>query len=159
MVLGTLLGRGASQLDDLVPVSVSPERVLYVGLIEESLRDLDQDVRRLDLAYASPEEISTNSHVIQRWIQEQQITKLAIHLDLDVLSPHSFYGLLPNEPGKDISDFPAAVGRMTLQQVVRIISDISDSVGIVGLSLAEYMPWDALQLRDAFEKMRIFTTD
>lgn len=127
MVLGTLLGRGASQLDDLVPVSVSPERVLYVGLIEESLRDLDQDVR--------------------------------LHLDLDVLSPHSFYGLIPNEPGKNISDFPAAVGRMTLQQVVRIISDISDSVGIVGLSLAEYMPWDALQLRDAFEKMRIFTTD
>lgn len=36
---------------------------------------------------------------------------------------------------------------MTMQQVVRLLDDVSKQVDIVGLGIAEHLPWDAMALR------------
>ncbi|MBH0140754.1 arginase family protein, partial [Pseudomonas syringae pv. tomato] len=40
-----------------------------------------------------------------------------------------------------------AQGKMTIEQVVRLLTDVADVVDIVGLGIAEHMPWDALALK------------
>ena len=44
---------------------------------------------------------------------------------------------------------------MTLQQIARIISDISRETDIVGLAIAEHLPWDALNLHNFLAELPI----
>lgn len=55
-----------------------------------------------------------------------------------------------------LADFPAAVGQLSLDQVVRILSDLEDVTDLVGLTIAEHLPWDAIQLRNSLSQLAIF---
>lgn len=73
---------------------------------------------------------------------------------MDVLTPKDFRSILPAEPY--LEDFPAAIGEMTLAQVVRVLKYVSTKAEIVGLGIAEHMPWDAMNLRKALSEISIF---
>ncbi len=42
---------------------------------------------------------------------------------------------------------------MTIEQIVRLLTDVADVVDVVGLGIAEHMPWDALALRNMLAKL------
>ncbi len=154
MVLGNLLGNGAPQFAAKVKNPVSLSHVMYAGLIEKDLRDEDKPVKELNLRLAGPDELKENSQPIIDWIEENQIEYLAVHFDLDVLTPKDFRSILPAEPY--LEDFDAAIGEMTLAQVVRVLKDVSTKAEIVGLGIAEHMPWDAINLRKSLSEISIF---
>lgn len=154
MVLGNLLGRGAPSLADKVKHPIQPSNVMFAGLKYEELRSRDQEVNHLQLRYATPEELLKNSEPILAWIKENGIQHLAVHFDLDVLSPADFRSTYFAEPY--LEEFGAAVGELTLHQVVRILKDASEAAEIVGLSIAEHLPWDAMNLRNALAEISIF---
>ncbi|WP_315306425.1 arginase family protein [Enterococcus devriesei] len=154
MVLGNLLGRGAPQFSAKVKNVIKRENVFFAGLIYNELRSSDQDVNRLKLPYAVPDELKKDSQSIIDWINENQIEQIAIHFDLDVLSPQDFRSIYPAEPY--LKDFGAAIGELTLKDVTRILTDISEQAEIVGLSIAEHLPWDAMNLRAALAQITIF---
>lgn len=79
-----------------------------------------------------------------------------MHWDLDVLSPNDFRAILTGMPYIDLDSFPAAVGRMTLDEIERILNDVSEKAEIVGFSIAEHMPWDAMNLRKTLLNISIF---
>jgi arginase len=155
MVLGNLLGGGAPRFAKKVKHPISPSHVMYAGLIEKDLRDEDKPVEELNLHFVGPDELKESSQPIIDWIEENQIEYLAVHFDLDVLSPSDFRSILPAEPYLESFDL-AAVGEMTLKQVVRVLKDISKKAEIVGLGIAEHMPWDAINLRKALSEISIF---
>lgn len=154
MVLGNLLGRGAPQFSARVKNVIKKENVFFAGLIYNELRSSDQDVNRLKLRYAVPDELKKDSQSIIDWINENQIEQIAVHFDLDVLSPQDFRSIYPAEPY--LKDFGAAIGELTLKDVTRILTDISEQAEIVGLSIAEHLPWDAMNLRAALAQIAIF---
>ncbi|MEO1771796.1 arginase family protein [Candidatus Enterococcus ferrettii] len=154
MVLGNLLGKGAPLFAHKVKNVINPENVFFAGLIYDELRPRDQEVNRLNLRHAAPEKLRENSQPILEWIQENQIKELAVHFDLDVLSPQDFRSIYPAEP--HLKEFDAAIGSLTLQEVTRILTDTSKQTDIVGLSIAEHMPWDAINLRKALSQISIF---
>lgn len=157
MVLGNLIGQGSPEFSDTVSTPLPANRVMYAGLIEEDLREgLDSGVLENQIRFATPEELSERSQPILDWIVENNIEILAVHFDLDVLSPDDFRSIYPAEPGTRVEDFPAAVGKLTLEKVVRILADISEEADLVGLSLAEHLPWDAINLRNALSQISIF---
>lgn len=45
---------------------------------------------------------------------------------------------------------------MTLEQITRIMKDVSEQTEIVGFSIGEHLPWDAINLRKALESVEIF---
>lgn len=47
--------------------------------------------------------------------------------------------IYPAEPYTDPQNFPAAVGRMKLEEVIRLLGDISEQAEIVGLSICRGM--------------------
>ncbi|GMA08668.1 arginase [Tetragenococcus halophilus subsp. flandriensis] len=155
MVLGNLLGRGAPQLAEKVENQYAPEQVFLAGLQYDELRDIDQDVNRLNLSYAKPEELKNGSSKILEWMKENHIEHLAVHFDLDVLSPRDFRSIYPGEPYLESFD-EAAVGDLKLKEVVRILADVSTKADIVGLSITEHIPWDAINLRKALSNISIF---
>jgi len=151
MVLGNLLGEGDEEFAAQVGRKVEPHRVMYGGLREVGLTEQETGViERLGLRVASPESLAVDSSAILRWLEEEQIEHLAIHLDLDVLDPTSFRSVLFAEPEPEIdwmAKYP--VGKMTLPQVVRVMTDVAAATDVVGLGVCEHLPWDMVHLKQA----------
>ena len=156
MVLANLLGQNPCSNITKVKHPFKPNEVMFAGLIEEDLRKMDKTCKKLNLKIASPEELAESSQPILNWIEENSIAYLAVHWDLDVLSPTDFRAILTAMPYMDLGCFPAAVGRMTLNEIGRILNDISEKTEIVGLGIAEHMPWDAINLRNVLSGISIF---
>ncbi|UPO89971.1 arginase family protein [Niallia sp. Man26] len=155
MVLGNLLGKGAPRFASKVKNPILTTHVMYAGLIEKDLGDKEENtVKELNLQFAGPDELRDSSQLIIDWIEKNQIEYLAVHFDLDVLSPTDFRSILPAEPY--LENFEPAIGEMTLAQVVRILKDVSTKAEIVGLGIAEHLPWDAINLRKALSEISIF---
>src|SRR3546814_16108544 len=46
-------------------------------------------------------------------------------------------------------------GRMQLEQVVRLLKDVDAAVDMVGLTIAEHLPWDMLRLKNSLAVLTI----
>lgn len=156
MVLGNLLGQGQPTGINHVNHPIVPGNVLMAGLIEEELRPVDYACKKLGLQIASPEALQASSQPVLSWISENNIEYVAVHWDLDVLSPVDFRSIYPAQPYTKAEEFPAAVGRLSLQTVGRLLCDVSAKADIVGLSITEHLPWDAINLRKAFSSIPVF---
>lgn len=153
MVLGNLLGSGEKEFASKVKVPLKPERVMYGGL-QKMTPEEEQIVERLKLRIATPKNLEDNCDRVIDWITENHIRHLAIHLDLDVLAPSLFRSLLFAQPGTEPVN--ASEGTMTFSQIERIIQDVSRICDIVGFTFAEYLPWDAMNLKKFMENLPIF---
>lgn len=152
-VLGALLGRGDADFSREVERPIAPSRVMYAGLdawmpVEAAVID------GLGLRHAGSASLADSSKPVMDWIAEEGITHVAVHFDLDVLDPARFRPLLFNKPALPPGAFEGVPrGRMTLGQVVRLLGDVAASCDVVGLAIAEHMPWDTLELRDALARL------
>ena len=158
MPLANLLGINPGSELTQVAHPLSPDKVFLAGLIEERLRPMDQACKELELRIASPETLANDSGPVLDWIRQEHLTHLAVHWDLDVLSPNDFRSIYPGEPYLDVAAFPAAVGRMKLDEVGRLLTDISSVAEIVGLSITEHLPWDAFRMRKLLPALSIFNS-
>lgn len=154
MVLGNLLGHGAPNFAKTVQHPFTPEQILYVGLVGKSLLDFETDfLKAHKLSYLTPQELASSQSLLQ-WLTNNKIKQFLVHLDLDVLTPSDFRSLLCNKPHQGPVDY--AVGEMTLAQISRLLLDASQVADLVGLSIAEYLPWDIINLRNELSKLPIF---
>ena len=155
MILGNLLGDGAPNCSKIVKNKFKYEQVMYWGLIHKKFLPYEEKyLKEKNLKYAIPEDLKENTNKITNWIKEKGFKQVLIHLDLDVLSPTQFRSLLCNEPNLPTPDY--AIGEMNLKDIVRIIVDISKTAKLVGFSIAEYLPWDIINMRKEFGKIDIF---
>jgi arginase len=152
-VLGALLGRGDFDLVGEVDTPLKASHVMYAGLdawtpVEGAVIDT------LGLRRAGSEQLAQTSAPVLDWIAQQGITHLAVHFNVDVLDPAKFGPLLfnkPDAPKEAWADVPR--GRMSPDQVVRLLHDVAASCDVVGLAIAEYMPWEAITMRSLLRKL------
>lgn len=145
MALGNLLGKGDPVLAREVPVPYKPERVLLVGIDGYNQPREEETVKELSLRVVTPREVAADSGIVLRWIKDNGLKRVAVHFDLDVMSPKTFYSQFPMNP--EGLPFATRPGGITLPQVSRLIKEISGAADMVGLTFAEHMPWDAYYLR------------
>ena len=146
MVLGNLLGKGDPSLAREVKVPFLPEQVLLIGIDGFNAPYEEKTVKELGLRVIHSDEISSTSGSVLNWIQDHGFERLAIHFDLDSLDPKLFYSQLLMKPGAE--PFETKPGHLTIQQVTRLIKEVSETAEVVGMGFAEHMPWDALNLKN-----------
>lgn len=156
MPLSNLLGLNSNSELTKVEYPFSPSKIFMGGLIEEDLRPMDMMCKKLHLQIASPEELAESSQSVLNWLQKENIRFLAVHWDLDVIAPADFRNIYPAEPYIDLNTFSAAVGRMKLNDIGRLLQDVSTIAEIVGLSITEHLPWDAFNMRKVLSDISIF---
>lgn len=156
-VLGMLLGRGDAEFTAEVSHKLDPARVMIAGMsawTEAEGRILQQ----LGIRHTPAADIAASSQPILDWIAAVGITHLAVHFDLDVLAPAHFSPLLFNKPGLPAGAFDSIVqGTMELAQVVRLLQDVGAACEVVGLGIAEFLPWDMLRLKQALASLPIMS--
>ena len=154
-VLGMLLGRGDQAFTAEVERKLTPSRVMIAGM--SAWAEVEGGIlQELGIRHTPAADIADNSRPILDWIEAEGITQLAVHFDLDVLDAAHFSPLLFNKPDQPEGTFDGIVqGTMRLGQVVRLLQDVSGACDMVGLAIAEFLPWDMLRLRDALARLPI----
>ncbi len=153
MVLGNLLGAGDPELSISVEVPFNSNSFLYVGMQEPN--DLEVKLLEdLNLNYTVQDKRILKFEEIQKWIKENGFTKIAVHLDLDVLDPNLFRSLYFSEPG--VTEFPSESGKMTPKELLNILKGIFEENDVVGLTIAEFLPWDSINLKNILSDLDIF---
>lgn len=154
-VLGMLLGRGDEDFTAEVSVKLAASRVMIAGM--QGWNDAEGPIlEELGVRHIPPAAIAESSQPILDWIDAEGITHLAVHFDLDVLDPAYFSPLLFNRPDAPEGAFAGIEqGRMRLEQVIRLLNDAGTAADMVGLAIAEHLPWDMLRLRDALAELAI----
>ena len=156
-VLGVLLGRGDPELVAEVDIPVKPSHVMYAGL--DAWTPVEGEViNELGLRRARSDSLTDTSSPVLDWIDGERIAHLAIHLDFDVLDPRKFGPILfnnPDAPRNFLADVPR--GRMAPDQVVRLLQDVAAACDVVGLAIAEFMPWEAITTRNLLRKLPLLS--
>lgn len=157
-ILAILMGQGDPDFVATVPVQVKPENVLYVGLTEPTDYEnkfIDQNrIRRL-----SPEKLKEGSAPVVDWLRDRKLRHVAIHFDLDVLDPALYDFLLFRNPSVPPHAFDnVAKGRMTMEQILTILADVSSVSSVVGLAITEYLPWGVIEFARQLERLPLLGT-
>ena len=156
-VLGMLLGRGDVDFTAEVEHKLEPARVMIAGMSAWTPTE-ERILQDLGIRHTPAADIADNSQPIIDWIEAESIAHLAVHFDLDVLDPAHFSPLLFNRPDHAAGAFDGIVqGTMRLEQVMRLLQDVSRACDVVGLGIAEFLPWDMLRLRDAMAGLPIMS--
>ena len=156
-VLGALMGNGDVELTQVVRKPLSPGKALIAG--NHNPLDVEkQFISERGIATLSPSELRQNPQAIDEWIAREGVEYLAIHLDLDVLDPALFRAVLFARPGRGVHDFgDVAEGKLTIAEVVNFINQAAAQAKPVGLTVAEHLPWDALNLKNMLEALPLLS--
>ena len=79
MVCANLLGQNMNSPVTKVENPISPERMIYVGLIEEDLRPMDMACKRLGIRTVSPEKAIEGASEILSWINDERLEYICVH--------------------------------------------------------------------------------
>jgi arginase len=152
-VLGALMGFGDKDLTQFVKKTISPKKIMYAGVNSENEYE-KKFIEKHQLRICRPEEIQSKIMSIQQWIADEKIKYLAIHLDLDVLSTSHFGSLLFSN-----RDYPedmftgVAQGKLSISDVISVIQSATSDTNVVGMGIAEHLPWDAINLKSLLETL------
>lgn len=153
MVLGNLLNDGDPVLAEKVQHPFKAKDVLYVGLQEPTAEE-KVILERLGIEYQVQDQTRITPEEIKAWLNQHQFTKVVVHFDLDVLDPNEFRMLYFAEPG--VTDYSAEAGKMSLSEVKETMQAISEQSEVVGLTIAELLPWDVQNLKNLLSDFDIF---
>lgn len=159
MVLGNLLGHGDADFVQAVARPIKPQNVLYVGVNNPTEWEA-ATLRQLGLGSVTPLELAEHgSRPVLDWLNSTGASRLAIHFDLDVLDPSLFRALLFAKPNVPANTFDGtAQGKLAMDEVVQLLGDVAAVADVVGLGIAEHLPWDALALKNMLAKLPLIGT-
>lgn len=153
MVLAALLGRGAPSLaKELKNPPFGAKDLLYIGL--QGLHDYQR--KFLDDAgvdYAVQTEAFVSDERILAFLTEHP--QVFVHLDIDVLDPAFFHDTYFANP--ELVGDGSGGGRMTIEELGRILRIVSEKVETPAFTIAEYLPFEAERLANVFESLPLFT--
>lgn len=151
MVLGSLLGGGADQIRRLMKNrTFSPDEVLYVGLQplhdyqEAFLNETGVNYKIQDKEFVSDEEIRSFA---------KRFDHILIHFDIDALDEHLFHSTYFANP--DLVGDGSGGGKMTIERVGEILRLVEECADVVGLTIAEYLPFDEYKLHKMFSGIKL----
>lgn len=152
MVLGSLLGDGTSVLKNKMKhPPFAGKDVLYVGL--QGLHDYQaQALQKLGVNATVQTQNFVSMDEIKAFVS--RYPQILVHFDIDVLDPALFHSTY--FANKNLVGDGSGGGRMTIEQLSGIFEVLGRTSDIVGLTVAEYLPFDEERLHNAFKQLPIF---
>ncbi|MEU0190966.1 arginase family protein [Streptomyces afghaniensis] len=135
MAVATLTGHGDPDVQEVLPATISPDRVALVGL--HSWTDDDfPNVAEWGIQSFSPDDLRASTQPLLDWLAATGCTRVAVHFDLDAVDSDEIVLALGIEPHG-----------LTGSEVKRIVADIDNATTVVGLTIAEFIPRQVMYLQ------------
>ena len=135
MAVATLTGHGDPDVQQLLPATVSPERVALVGLHSWTDDDLP-NIAEWGIRSFAPDELRESAQPLLEWIALTGCSRVVIHFDVDAVDSNEIVLGLGMEPNG-----------LTSAEVQRIVAEVDGAVEVVGFTLAEFIPRQVMHLR------------
>jgi len=153
MVLGSLLGGGAEALrQSMTQPFFAASDILYIGL--QGLHSYQQDfLQQMGVAYKVQTEHFVQAEEIRAFTA--RFDHLLVHFDIDVLDETLFHSTY--FANKDLVGDGAGGGKMTMEALQKVLHCVCDENDVVGLTIAEYLPFDEHSLHKVLSGLHLFT--
>ena len=153
MVLGSLMGYGDSSLSDLMKNSkFKADEILYVGL--QGLHDYQRKfLEDMSVEFKIQTEEFVSNDEIRAFMN--RFEHILVHLDIDVLDAGLFHSTY--FANKDLVGDGSGSGKMTIEKLTDVLKCITADSDVVGLTIAEYLPFDEHKLHNMFSGIKLFT--
>lgn len=153
MVLGSLMGHGDQSLTGLMKNrAFKPDEILYVGL-QELHSYQEAFLKEMNVDYKVQTEEFVSDDEIKKFVK--RFGHILVHLDIDVLDANLFHSTY--FANKELVGDGSGSGKMTMERLSDILKYITKHSDIVGLTIAEYLPFDEHKLSKMFESIKMFT--
>lgn len=141
MALTACLGMGDEEIINTLPSKFDASKALLVGLRswDEGMQERQKE---LGIKGLSPEEVAGSSSAVMEWLKNTGASKVVIHFDLDVIDPAEMIAGVGVDPNG-----------MKIDDVVRVINDISAEYDLLSLTVAEPMPRIAIKMRNMLGRL------
>ena len=141
MAVTHLLGLGDKEILNLLPASFNVKNILIAGLHSDEAKFYAKRIGQLNLQTLNAKRIKKDKTSILESLKNTKATKIAIHLDLDVLDPKELYIAVGN------------TGKLKLKHITEILTMVSKNYEVVGFSIAELMPKELIQLQSLLRNL------
>jgi arginase len=152
-VLAMLMGEGDPDFVAAVSQPLDPRHILYVGLTETTPFETGF-IEKHGLAHLGPEDLAASPEPVLAWLRATGAKRVAVHFDVDVLDP-AYYDFLifrnPSDPPDALEG--VARGRMHFAQVSLILNAVNAEADIVGLAIAEFLPWSMIEFAKSLDTL------
>lgn len=139
MALATLLGHGDPDVLALLPGTVSAGRVALVGLHSWTEDDFP-NVAEWGIQWFGPDAVRETTRPLLDWLTATGCSRVAVHFDVDTVDSREIVLGLGAEPGG-----------LASAEVRRIVADIGGAADVVGLTIAEFIPRQVIQLKQILQ--------
>jgi arginase len=145
MAVATLTGHGDPDAQELLPATVSPNRVALVGLHSWDEDDFP-NITEWGISSFGPDELRGSTGPLLEWLAATGCSRVAVHFDVDAVDGDEIVLGLGIEPGG-----------LTSAEVRRIVADVSGAAGVVGFTLAEFIPRQVMHLRQILDSFPLIS--
>ena len=141
MAVSTLVGVGDDTIVRMLPATFPTERVLEVGT-RSWYPDEDESRRDLGIRTIGPQELGKRPAAVREWLASTGVSRAVVHIDLDVLDSTELSSVMGAEPGG-----------LSREELVGLVTGLAEMTDIVGITIAEYVPRDALVLHHLLRRL------
>ncbi|WP_437773399.1 arginase family protein [Arthrobacter sp. KNU40] len=141
MAISHLIGHGDPEVLDALPATIHPSRVALAGLHAWADDELP-NVQAWGLTTFAPAVLNQGPESLITWLKATGCSKVAIHLDVDVIDSDDIVFGLGMEPQG-----------LTRDSVIKTIGALHGTADVVGLTVAEYIPRQVLALQELLAKI------
>ena len=145
MSVTAMMGKGDQKIVSELPTNINAKNILFVGLRDWEREQIIERQKEYGMKNVTVADVRDNSNKVLEWLKSTKKNHVLIHFDLDVLDP---------------TEIIPAVGvvkdGMKMEEVIRVINDVSKSFEVNGLTIAEPMPRRALQIRKMLKGINLF---
>ncbi|MEI0563788.1 arginase family protein [Brachyspira pulli] len=140
MALAACMGYGDEYIISNLPSKIDTSKVLLLGLRDWEREEIKLRQKEYNIKHLSPNEISCDN--ILEWLNNCNASKVAIHLDLDVLDPAEIIAAVGVSPNG-----------MKIDEVIKAINFISEKKELVGLTIAEHLPRIEIMIKNLINSL------
>ena len=144
MAVSAMMGKVNENINKILPSFIDPSKILFLGLRDWEREEIKIRQKEYKIKHLINKDINKNSNKILSWIKSTGAKNVMIHFDLDVLDP---------------KEIIAAVGvvpdGLKINEVIRIINDISKEYNLIALTIAEPMPKIAIKLKNMLNQLSL----
>ncbi|HKU31327.1 MAG TPA: arginase family protein [Arthrobacter sp.] len=141
MAISHLIGHGDPDVLKALPATIHPSRVALAGLHSWAEDELP-NVEAWGLTTFPPAELNQGTDGLIAWLKSTGCSKVAIHLDVDVIDSSDVVFGLGMEPQG-----------LSRDAVAKTIAALNGEADVVALTVAEYIPRQVLALKDLLGKI------
>lgn len=134
MALSAITGHGDPDVLAALPATVDPTRVALAGTHSWTEDDFP-NAAAWGIPVLGPDQLADGPAPLLNWLRATGCTRVAIHLDVDVVDSQEMVLGLGAEPGG-----------LSSTQVRGLIEALAGAADVVGLTVAEYVPRQVLQV-------------